>query len=61
MRVTLLGTGIMGAAMARNLVRNVFGAYAATPGYNRCFEWIGFAEAFAALAGATGRVLAALR
>jgi probable F420-dependent oxidoreductase len=30
--------------MARNLVRNVFGAYAATPGYNRCFEWIGFAE-----------------
>lgn len=31
-------------AMARNLVRNVFGAYAATPGYNRCFEWIGFAE-----------------
>ena len=32
------------AAMGRNLVRNVFGAYAATPGYNRCFEWIGFAE-----------------
>ena len=31
-------------AMGRNLVRNVFGAYAATPGYNRCFEWIGFAE-----------------
>jgi len=29
-------------AMGRNLVRNVFGAYAATPGYNRCFEWIGF-------------------
>jgi probable F420-dependent oxidoreductase len=26
----------------RDLVRNVFGAYAATPGYNRCFEWIGF-------------------
>jgi alkanesulfonate monooxygenase SsuD/methylene tetrahydromethanopterin reductase-like flavin-dependent oxidoreductase (luciferase family) len=26
----------------RELVRNVFGAYAATPGYNRCFEWIGF-------------------
>lgn len=26
----------------RALVRNVFGAYAATPGYNRCFEWIGF-------------------
>lgn len=32
------------AAMGRGLVRNVFGAYAATPGYNRCFEWIGFAE-----------------
>lgn len=32
------------AAMGRSLVRNVFGAYAATPGYNRCFEWIGFAE-----------------
>ncbi len=32
------------AAMGRNLVRNVFGAYAATPGYNRCFEWIGFAD-----------------
>jgi probable F420-dependent oxidoreductase len=30
--------------MARGLVRNVFGAYAATPGYNRCFEWIGFKE-----------------
>jgi len=30
--------------MGRGLVRNVFGAYAATPGYNRCFEWIGFAE-----------------
>ena len=29
-------------ALGRNLVRNVFGAYAATPGYNRCFEWIGF-------------------
>jgi len=29
-------------AAGRNLVRNVFGAYAATPGYNRCFEWIGF-------------------
>jgi probable F420-dependent oxidoreductase len=26
----------------RELVRNVFGAYAATPGYNKCFEWIGF-------------------
>jgi len=32
------------AGMGRDLVRNVFGAYAATPGYNRCFEWIGFAE-----------------
>jgi probable F420-dependent oxidoreductase len=31
-------------AMGRELVRNVFGAYAATPGYNRCFEWIGFAR-----------------
>jgi probable F420-dependent oxidoreductase len=30
------------AAAGRALVRNVFGAYAATPGYNRCFEWIGF-------------------
>jgi hypothetical protein len=29
-------------AQGRDLVRNVFGAYAATPGYNRCFEWIGF-------------------
>jgi len=28
--------------MGRNLIRTVFGAYAATPGYNRCFEWIGF-------------------
>src|SRR5262249_36151550 len=28
----------------RGLVRGVFGAYAATPGYNRCFAWIGFAE-----------------
>jgi probable F420-dependent oxidoreductase len=32
------------AGMARGLIRNVFGAYAATPGYNRCFEWIGFKE-----------------
>jgi alkanesulfonate monooxygenase SsuD/methylene tetrahydromethanopterin reductase-like flavin-dependent oxidoreductase (luciferase family) len=32
------------AAAGRNLIRNVFGAYAATPGYNRCFEWIGFAD-----------------
>jgi probable F420-dependent oxidoreductase len=31
-------------AEGRKLVRNVFGAYAATPGYNRCFEWIGFAR-----------------
>jgi len=31
-------------AMGRGLVRSVFGAYAATPGYNRCFEWIGFAD-----------------
>src|SRR5512140_3643518 len=31
-------------ALGRGLVRNVFGAYAATPGYNRCFEWIGFAQ-----------------
>lgn len=30
------------AAAGRSLVRNVFGAYAATPGYNRCFEWLGF-------------------
>lgn len=30
------------AAMGRNLIRTVFGAYAATPGYNKCFEWIGF-------------------
>ena len=28
----------------RELIRNVFGAYAATPGYNKCFEWIGFTE-----------------
>jgi probable F420-dependent oxidoreductase len=32
------------AAAGRGLVRGVFGAYAATPGYNRCFEWIGFAD-----------------
>jgi alkanesulfonate monooxygenase SsuD/methylene tetrahydromethanopterin reductase-like flavin-dependent oxidoreductase (luciferase family) len=31
-------------AMGRNLIRTVFGAYAATPGYNKCFEWIGFEE-----------------
>jgi probable F420-dependent oxidoreductase len=29
---------------ARELIRNVFGAYAATPGYNKCFEWIGFEQ-----------------
>jgi probable F420-dependent oxidoreductase len=29
-------------ATGRNLIRTVFGAYAATPGYNKCFEWIGF-------------------
>jgi probable F420-dependent oxidoreductase len=28
----------------RGLIRNVFGAYAATPGYNRAFEWMGFAD-----------------
>lgn len=26
----------------RDLIRGVFGAYAATPGYNRFFRWIGF-------------------
>jgi alkanesulfonate monooxygenase SsuD/methylene tetrahydromethanopterin reductase-like flavin-dependent oxidoreductase (luciferase family) len=31
-------------SMGRNLIRTVFGAYAATPGYNKCFEWIGFEE-----------------
>lgn len=31
-------------AMGRQLIRNVFGAYAATPGYNRAFEWMGFAD-----------------
>lgn len=30
--------------MGRNLIRSVFGAYAATPGYNKCFEWIGFED-----------------
>ncbi len=42
-------------AAGRALVRTAFGAYAATPGYNKCFEWIGFEsearkirEAFAA-------------
>jgi probable F420-dependent oxidoreductase len=29
-------------AGGRSLIRNVFGAYAATPGYNRAFEWMGF-------------------
>jgi len=28
--------------LGRNLIRTVFGAYAATPGYNKCFEWIGY-------------------
>jgi probable F420-dependent oxidoreductase len=28
----------------RSLVRNAFGAYAATPGYNRAFAWMGFAS-----------------
>ncbi len=32
------------SAMGRNLIRTVFGAYAATPGYNKCFEWIGFGD-----------------
>lgn len=32
------------AEMGRNLIRTVFGAYAATPGYNRCFDWIGFGD-----------------
>lgn len=31
-------------AAGRNLIRNVFGAYAATPGYNKAFEWMGFPE-----------------
>jgi alkanesulfonate monooxygenase SsuD/methylene tetrahydromethanopterin reductase-like flavin-dependent oxidoreductase (luciferase family) len=31
-------------SMGRNLIRTVFGAYAATPGYNKCFEWIGFED-----------------
>ena len=31
-------------SMGRNLIRTVFGAYAATPGYNKCFEWIGFSD-----------------
>ena len=30
--------------VGRNLIRTVFGAYAATPGYNKCFEWIGFED-----------------
>ncbi len=32
------------AAVGRNLIRNVFGAYAATPGYNRAFEWMGYQQ-----------------
>jgi probable F420-dependent oxidoreductase len=31
-------------SIGRNLIRTVFGAYAATPGYNKCFEWIGFED-----------------
>lgn len=31
-------------AAGRNLIRTVFGPYAATPGYNKCFEWIGFED-----------------
>lgn len=31
-------------ALGRQLIRNVFGAYAATPGYNRAFEWMGFEQ-----------------
>ena len=31
-------------AQGRQLIRNVFGAYAATPGYNKCFQWLGFEE-----------------
>jgi len=31
-------------ARARDMVRMAFGAYAATPGYNRCFEWLGFVD-----------------
>jgi probable F420-dependent oxidoreductase len=31
-------------AAGRNLIRNVFGAYAATPGYNKAFEWMGFPD-----------------
>jgi probable F420-dependent oxidoreductase len=31
-------------SMGRNLIRTVFGAYAATPGYNKCFKWIGFED-----------------
>ena len=30
--------------MGRGLIRTVFGAYAATPGYNKCFEWIGYED-----------------
>ncbi|MGB5285124.1 MAG: LLM class flavin-dependent oxidoreductase, partial [Polyangiales bacterium] len=31
-------------SIGRNLIRTVFGAYAATPGYNKCFEWIGYED-----------------
>jgi alkanesulfonate monooxygenase SsuD/methylene tetrahydromethanopterin reductase-like flavin-dependent oxidoreductase (luciferase family) len=37
------------AAGGRSLIRNVFGAYAATPGYNRAFEWMGFAKEASAI------------
>jgi alkanesulfonate monooxygenase SsuD/methylene tetrahydromethanopterin reductase-like flavin-dependent oxidoreductase (luciferase family) len=32
------------ANTGRDFVRKVFGAYAATPGYNKAFEWMGFAD-----------------
>jgi alkanesulfonate monooxygenase SsuD/methylene tetrahydromethanopterin reductase-like flavin-dependent oxidoreductase (luciferase family) len=32
------------ADAGRKLARGAFGAYAATPGYNRAFEWMGFAD-----------------
>ncbi|MEM7435451.1 MAG: LLM class F420-dependent oxidoreductase [Myxococcota bacterium] len=42
--VARLHTVVADPAIGRGIVRNVFGAYAATPGYNKCFEWIGFAD-----------------
>ena len=42
--VARLHVVIADPAMGRNLIRTVFGAYAATPGYNKCFEWIGFED-----------------